>query len=155
MMREIRRDRAAMEKAVQEVRDLTAGLQENGLYRYYSTQRPVSIGTYPKENGDPVNIVNFDRREPVDGGKMQAWGYLEYSEPLTAKQQAAYELRPAEKAAWKQKGRPESGIKPEPDRGVKTEKKKSVLADLRAKQAAIAGAKKPSRTQNQTKENLL
>ena len=30
------------------------GLQENGTYRYYSTQRPVDIGTFPKPPDNPV-----------------------------------------------------------------------------------------------------
>ncbi len=67
-------------------------------YRYYSTQRPVDIGTYPKPAGnEPVVIVNYDcdRRRPVAGGKLHAWGELTYREPLTEEQARAYELTPA------------------------------------------------------------
>lgn len=66
--------------------------------RYYSTQRPVDIGTYPKPDGNPpLVIVNYDvdRRRPVAGGKLHAWGELVYREPLTEGQARAYELVPA------------------------------------------------------------
>lgn len=67
-------------------------------YRYYSTQRPVDSGTYPKPDGnEPVVIVNYDcdRRRPVAGGKISAWGELTYRKPLTEKQAEDYELVPA------------------------------------------------------------
>lgn len=66
-------------------------------YRYYSTQRPVDIGTYPKPDGnEPVVVVNYDadRRRPVAGGRISAWGELTYREPLTKEQAEAYELVP-------------------------------------------------------------
>lgn len=67
-------------------------------YRYYSTQRPVDIGTYPKDDGNPpLVVVNYDcdRRRPVAGGKLHAWGELTYRKPLTEEQARAYELTPA------------------------------------------------------------
>ena len=67
-----------------------------GLYKYYSTQRPVDIGTFPKpQHNAPDEIVNYDQRIPVEGGAFLAWGYLTYTRPLTEKQAADYELRPA------------------------------------------------------------
>ena len=45
-------------------------------YRYFSTMRPVSIGTYPN-NGNVVEIHNFDSREMVKSIGREAWGYLE------------------------------------------------------------------------------
>ena len=72
------------------------GLQENGRYRYYSTQRPVDIGTFPKPaDNKPVEIHNYDSRIPVEDGSMLAWGYLEYAKPLTEKEAGDYELKPA------------------------------------------------------------
>jgi hypothetical protein len=62
-------------------------------HRYYSTQRSISIGTYPRESGDPVEIQNFDTRTTVENGAFQAWGWLEYDKPLTDKQVRDYELR--------------------------------------------------------------
>ena len=67
-----------------------------GLYKYYSTQRPVDLGTFPKPPGNaPVEIINFDERRMVEGGTMRAWGELAYLKPLTEKQMEGYELRPA------------------------------------------------------------
>ena len=72
-----------LEKAVPEV------------YKYYSTQRPVDIGTFPKTEGGPVKIVNFDQRDGVENGRFRAWGFLLYRAPLTEKQEGDYELRAA------------------------------------------------------------
>ena len=67
-----------------------------GLYKYYSTQRPVDIGTFPKPSHNaPDEIVNYDQRIPVEGGAFLAWGHLTYTRPLTEKQAVDYELRPA------------------------------------------------------------
>ncbi|MCC8022577.1 MAG: hypothetical protein LIO46_02155 [Clostridiales bacterium] len=68
---------------------------EPGLFKYYSTQRPVDAGTFPKTEGGPVKVENFDRRSFVEGGAFQAWGYLLYTAPLTERQARDYELRPA------------------------------------------------------------
>lgn len=61
-------------------------------YRYYSTQRPLGPGTFPKKDGRET-ITNFY------GGKIfceeicrEAWGFIEYSEPLTEKEMKNYEL---------------------------------------------------------------
>lgn len=67
-------------------------------YRCYSTQRPVDIGTFPKPEGSqPAVIINYDsdRRRPVTGGKLSAWGELVYPHPLTREQIENYELIPA------------------------------------------------------------
>ncbi len=67
-----------------------------GLYKYYSTQRPVDIGTFPKPlHNAPDEIVNYDQRVPVENGAFMAWGYLTYTRPLTKRQTSDYELRPA------------------------------------------------------------
>lgn len=67
-----------------------------GLYKYYSTQRPVDIGTFPKPTGNtPDEIVNYNQRVPVEGGAFLAWGHITYTKPLTEKEAARYELRPA------------------------------------------------------------
>ena len=73
-------------------------LGPEGVYRYYSTQRPVDIGTYPKPSDNPpLSIVNYDddRRRPVANGRLMAWGELTYAKPLTEKQMEDYELKPA------------------------------------------------------------
>ena len=67
-----------------------------GLYKYYSTQRPVDIGTFPKPpRNAPDEIVNYDQRIPVENGSFLAWGHLTYTRPLTKRQTSDYELRPA------------------------------------------------------------
>ncbi len=71
------------------------GVSEKGAYKYYSTQRPVDIGTYPKTDNGPLSIVNFETREGVEMGRVQAWGYLIYDAPLTEKQISDYELKAA------------------------------------------------------------
>ena len=102
------------------------GLQENGRYRYYSTQRPVDIGTFPKPAGNaPVEIHNYDNRQLVEGGTMQAWGWLEYAKPLTEKEAGDYELKPAPSAE-------KAKIAPEQSESS-SEKKHSVLQDLQTK----------------------
>ena len=64
-------------------------------YRYYSTQRPVDINTFPKTEGGPIRYVNFDKREYVENASLRTWGYLAYDTPLTPKQMDDYELRAA------------------------------------------------------------
>lgn len=66
-----------------------------GPYKYYSTQRPVDIGTFSKTENGPAEIVNFDKRESVENGRFLAWGYLLYHAPFTEKQIYDYELRAA------------------------------------------------------------
>lgn len=66
------------------------------IYRYYSTQRPIDIGTFPKPSGNqPTDIQNFDVRTPVEDGAFMAWGILTYAKPLTADEMSRFELRPA------------------------------------------------------------
>ena len=67
---------------------------EVGAYKYYSTQRPVDIATYPKTESGHVRFENFDNRNEIEHG-YKAWGYLVYDAPLTEKQIDDYELRPS------------------------------------------------------------
>ncbi len=59
---------------------------------YYSTQRPIAPGTYPKQGA--VNIVNFDEKTYVRRLGREAWGYIYYNEPLPEKLARDYELTP-------------------------------------------------------------
>ena len=73
-----------------------AWVEEPGLYKYYSTQRPVDIGTFPKPpHNAPDEIINYDQRVPVEGGAFLAWGHLTYTRPLSEKDMTNYELRPS------------------------------------------------------------
>ena len=83
---------------------VTTYMLDNGLslsdsicsYKYYSTQRPIDIATYPKPiENTPLQIVNFDERDKVEYERFLAWGYLVYDSPLTEKQIDDYELRPS------------------------------------------------------------
>ena len=67
-----------------------------GLYKYYSTQRPVDIGTFPKPpHNAPDEIVNYEGRVWVENDTRLAWGHLTYTRPLTEQEAADYELRPS------------------------------------------------------------
>ena len=107
-----------------------------GPFRYYSTQRPVDIGTFPKPPDNPVvEIVNYDRRIPVENKPFRAWGYIEYQKPLTDQQADDYELRPA---------------------SMQVPEKKSVLQDLQGKKKPREPKAKepaaPRRTRKQKEE---
>lgn len=131
ILKELRKEKRETQAAELEG---TLGLQDNGKYRYYSTQRPISPGTYPNGENKPVSIENFDERQLVENGQLQAWGYLEYAEPLSQKEMKEYELK-AVSASVTRVNTPEE----------QTEKKKSVLADLHKKQAQISGVKTPKK----------
>ena len=48
------------------VHERTDGHEQAEYYRYYSTQRPVDLGTFPKPPGNaPVEIINFDERRKL------------------------------------------------------------------------------------------
>lgn len=65
-------------------------------YCYYSTQRPVDLGTFPTSTENPpMQIINYDWRKSVEEGKIQAWGELAYPKPLTQKEMSDYELKAA------------------------------------------------------------
>lgn len=80
--------------------------EQEKLYRYY-TRRPVDLGTFPKREGSPVNIFNYDSRIPVEDGSIRAWGYVEYSKPLSQKDIDDYELTPAPETAEKKEQKSE------------------------------------------------
>lgn len=59
-------------------------MTEKGCYRYYSTQRPLSLGTFPKPQGNKVlAIENFDERTYCEEIDREAWGYIEYELPVS------------------------------------------------------------------------
>lgn len=161
---------ALMPKAEDLPEELVPALQENGQYRYYSTQRPVDFGTFPKPADNPVmEIHNYDtdRRIPVEGARFEAWGYIEYQNPLTDKQASDYELKPAPARLTEaqvadmrkpdiQSGKPDldeskpdihstSGSKKDPE-------KKSVLKDLEAKKPQNREAKASPKKRKEKEE---
>lgn len=62
--------------------------------RYYSTHRPVSIGTYPHAD-DVVSITNYDERRYIDAINRPAYGHIDYAHALTIDEQTHYDLMPA------------------------------------------------------------
>lgn len=76
--------------------DLTGG---NKVYRYYSPMRPVIPGGFPKSR-KVERIKNFDEKRFVEEIGREAWGFIEYAEPLTEQEAAAYELISGEKKMW-------------------------------------------------------
>ena len=61
------------------------------MARYYSTQRPVFPGGFP-EKDKVERIENFDHKTFCEEIGEEAWGFIEYSEPLDKDQADAYEL---------------------------------------------------------------
>lgn len=69
-------------------------------YRYYSTQRPVAPGTFPKPAGNKVvDIQNFDCRTYCEAIGREAWGYIDYEAPIAPEQATEYALT-LEAAMW-------------------------------------------------------
>lgn len=57
--------------------------------RYYSTLRPIALGTVPRNF---TSYENFDTRKYVDSISHEAWGWVEYDKELTKEEMEAYEL---------------------------------------------------------------
>ena len=61
------------------------------MTRYYSTQRPIAPGTFPRRDGKEA-VTNFDDKTYCEEIGREARGYIEYSQPLTVEEAEAYEL---------------------------------------------------------------
>ena len=59
--------------------------------RYYSTKRPVTPGSYPKQKF-AVKIHNFEQKTFCKEIGCEAWGYIEYSIDLPEADIEDYEL---------------------------------------------------------------
>lgn len=62
--------------------------RKNGWIKYYSTLRPVSIGSQPKKGF--MDFVNYDNRTEVNGKIV--WAELYYNRELTDRELSDYEL---------------------------------------------------------------
>lgn len=58
--------------------------------KYFSTQRPVMPGAYPK--AVTKEIVNFDSKSFCKEIERTAWGYITTARELTAEEISEYEL---------------------------------------------------------------
>ena len=63
--------------------------------RYYSTQRPITPGSFPKSPFNKVQeIHNYDSKTYCEEIGREAWGYIEYEWPITPEDAISYELTP-------------------------------------------------------------
>lgn len=63
------------------------------MTKYYSTQRPIGPGTYPKpQDNNIIEIKNFNKKEKSEKEDINAYGYIEYEKPLMPAAARAYEL---------------------------------------------------------------
>lgn len=77
-------------------RDVQRQAKKPQEYKYYSTQRPIDIGTYPKSDFNrPLHMDIYPTRQQVTGEAFQAWGAITYAQPLTEQEMRDYELRPS------------------------------------------------------------
>ena len=61
--------------------------------RYYSTQRPISPGSFPQRAWNKVlEIHNFDQKIYCEEIGREAWGYIDYEKPLDRFDCNSYEL---------------------------------------------------------------
>ena len=66
--------------------------------KYFSTQRPLAPGTFPKVNGSSVyDVVNFGNKVYCPEIGREAWGYVEYSFPILEELASSYELIPGKR----------------------------------------------------------
>lgn len=61
------------------------------MVKYYSTQRPVMPGSFPKKTV-VEKIENFNTKTYCEEIGREAWGFIEYRELLTKEEADAYEL---------------------------------------------------------------
>lgn len=61
------------------------------MTRYYLTLRPPMMGCMPKGFAE---VEDFGGKRPTGHG-FDAWGWVEYPEPLTPEKADAYDLREA------------------------------------------------------------
>lgn len=72
--------------------DFLCNSKTSQMYRYYLLERPPGMGCQPK---GVVIIQTFVHKDYVKEIDRKAWGWVEYAEPLTAKQVEEYELMEA------------------------------------------------------------
>lgn len=61
--------------------------------RYYLTQRPVMLGAFPRPAENRiVKIGDFDQMRYCPEIGRNAWGYIDYTYPLSREEAEQYEL---------------------------------------------------------------
>lgn len=66
--------------------------QKGYCMRYYSTQRPLGPGTFPKQDGSET-VTNFDGKIYCEEIGRDAWGFVEYKTPISEEAARSYELK--------------------------------------------------------------
>ena len=61
--------------------------------KYYSTQRPITPGSIPRAQ-EANEIVNFYDPMYCEAIGREAWGYVDYPEPISEREARNYELTP-------------------------------------------------------------
>lgn len=64
---------------------------KSAVFRYYSVLRPVASDSVPKA-AEATKIWNFDKKTFCQEINMEAYGYIEYSNPLSVRECAAFDL---------------------------------------------------------------
>ena len=62
--------------------------------RYYSTQRPVTPGSYPSSYAAEI-VVNFDQKTFCEEIGREAWGRIDFADQLPEGEAEKWELTPA------------------------------------------------------------
>ena len=65
--------------------------KENVTFKYFATQRILQLGAFPK-NENLMQVVNFNEPTYCVAIGNKAYGYVEYSKPLSDKECSDYEL---------------------------------------------------------------
>jgi len=61
------------------------------MMRYYSTQRPVTPGSYPSSH-EVAEICNFDQKTFCEEIGREAWGYIDFTDKLPGDEAECWEL---------------------------------------------------------------
>lgn len=72
----------------------------NTKRRYYSPERPIAPGTFPK-SAEPCEVVNFEKRQFVEKLGCWCYGYISTDKVLTKEEMYEYELIKAPTAVRK------------------------------------------------------
>lgn len=60
------------------------------VFRYYSAERPVTVGSVPRQG--LVHVENFDGRVFIPAVGCDCWGAVEYDHELTGSEVSSWEL---------------------------------------------------------------
>lgn len=63
--------------------------------KYYSILRPLVPGEYPVPDGNAITMIaNFEEKRFCPDINQEAWGYVEYANPLSTRDILNYHLQP-------------------------------------------------------------